>query len=365
MWSLVAASPCTLTLPDYVISAALARTRIPLSDYSVEYLTALLMNLSLRSAGKHRAAKADLGTLDVLSEYLETENEQVRAYINGTLYSLLSHVPIRAQARAIGLADILQALLRTVQEEQFARQLQFILQQLDSQEAEVLSDNEEGGAEDEDEDEEDEWEDERGLSPSINAKGGELAGEHLLCARYLATDIAAATKQLQEATAASHAYGPGASSSTAPPRDTDNGMLLRPTTPGAPRHTRKQSQSSRRLDAPLVEQPEGSPRPAVPQETTARGGGGTHKAPVSGIASRHKLARTPPPNNPVEPLAEPVVPAKEYPIDDVVAGKPPYDEVCDVVYLNHTIILHYRDLCSLILYRAFPPCHRCLPPGLG
>lgn len=75
---------------------------------AVEYATALLMNLSLRTQGKARLARPALATLDVLCDYLEAENSQVRTYINGTLYSVLSHRPLRERARAMGLADILQ-----------------------------------------------------------------------------------------------------------------------------------------------------------------------------------------------------------------------------------------------------------------
>ncbi len=61
-----------------------------LSDYSVEYATAMLMNLCLRRDGKLAAASPSLNLLEVLADYLENDNEQVRTYVNGSLYSVLS-----------------------------------------------------------------------------------------------------------------------------------------------------------------------------------------------------------------------------------------------------------------------------------
>jgi LisH domain-containing protein ARMC9 len=59
-----------------------------LSDYSLEYATALLMNLSLRVEGKNKCEDIpDL--LNVLNELIENENLQVRTHVNGTLYSIL------------------------------------------------------------------------------------------------------------------------------------------------------------------------------------------------------------------------------------------------------------------------------------
>lgn len=61
-----------------------------LSEYSYEYSTALLMNLSLRSAGKSYCEQSDQKVLNVLNDLLEHENMQVRTFVNGMLYSLLS-----------------------------------------------------------------------------------------------------------------------------------------------------------------------------------------------------------------------------------------------------------------------------------
>lgn len=45
-----------------------------LSDYSIEYATALLMNLSLRAAGKDKCEDPDIELLKVLNDLVEHEN---------------------------------------------------------------------------------------------------------------------------------------------------------------------------------------------------------------------------------------------------------------------------------------------------
>ena len=65
-----------------------------LSDYSMEYATALLMNLSLRNRGKDEceklATEQQINILKVLSDMMEHDNLQVRTHVNGTLYSILT-----------------------------------------------------------------------------------------------------------------------------------------------------------------------------------------------------------------------------------------------------------------------------------
>ena len=86
-----------------------------LSEYSLEYTTALLMNLSLRVAGKSKCEELSQGqpqsmVLQVLSELVEHENMVVRTHVNGTLYSILTRELLRAQAREMGMQEMLQYL---------------------------------------------------------------------------------------------------------------------------------------------------------------------------------------------------------------------------------------------------------------
>lgn len=60
-----------------------------LCDYTLEYATALLMNLSLRNEGKLKCEQIP-DILTVLNDLIENENLQVRTHVNGTLYSVLT-----------------------------------------------------------------------------------------------------------------------------------------------------------------------------------------------------------------------------------------------------------------------------------
>lgn len=68
-----------------------------LSDYSMEYATALLMNLSLRNRGKDECEKLapQINILKVLSDMMEHDNLQVRTHVNGTLYSILTRQSLK------------------------------------------------------------------------------------------------------------------------------------------------------------------------------------------------------------------------------------------------------------------------------
>jgi hypothetical protein len=68
---------------------------------------------------------------------------QVKTYINGSLYSLLSDPTIRDEARAMGLGDMLNCY-REVADETFLSQLDFIMKQLaaeDSPQSDTVSDD--------------------------------------------------------------------------------------------------------------------------------------------------------------------------------------------------------------------------------
>lgn len=68
-----------------------------LSDYSMEYATALLMNLSLRGKGKDECEQLapEISIIKVLNDMMEHENFQVRTHVNGTLYSILERQSLK------------------------------------------------------------------------------------------------------------------------------------------------------------------------------------------------------------------------------------------------------------------------------
>jgi LisH domain-containing protein ARMC9 len=224
--------------------AEVEAARFRLGAYSVEYATALLMNLSLSRSGKARVmtmpAPKEEGpfnmvlvllrdtlvgglmgrafpweTIRFLKEGvgetpapLEDEEDddddesgalhQVQTYVNGALYSLLTVPEFKKQALGIGLRDVVERL-QEVMSEPLRRHLGFILSQLDST-APPAEDDE--GKEDEDEEEEeepeeDDDEDDDDVGDTVleededaddtllpDSRNAELAGETLLIERY-------------------------------------------------------------------------------------------------------------------------------------------------------------------------------------
>lgn len=165
-----------------------------LSDYSIEYATALLMNLSLRAAGKDKCEDPSIELLKVLNDLVEHDNLQVRTYVNGTLYSIFTRKRLREEAKELGMPEVLQYLMQQ-SDEQFKRQIQYILDQLNNmqeqqqqqQPEEDFDDEEDDDDDDEEEDEEDIVEEEEGEFNDIIDEQGILVGEDLLVHDYIAT----------------------------------------------------------------------------------------------------------------------------------------------------------------------------------
>ena len=174
-----------------------------LSEYTIEYATALLMNLSLRTLGKIKAEEPEVKILEVLNDFVESDNTQVRTYVNGTLYSVLTRPILKEQAMAMGMDEMLRLLMEHSQE-QFRKQIEYILEQLSADVAatdgaapDAASDEEddedvEADDDDEEDAEEEEVDDESLPSPDGDGVGGgggggdAKCGEELLLSLYLA-----------------------------------------------------------------------------------------------------------------------------------------------------------------------------------
>ncbi|XP_067659253.1 lisH domain-containing protein ARMC9-like [Haliotis asinina] len=154
-----------------------------LSDYTLEYSVALLMNLCLRTSGKKRCAKNARQTLKVLSDLLGHDNTEILPYVNGALYSILAIPSIREAAKAMDMEEILRCFIKDGQQD-MNRQIEFIIKQLNSNEAgdEYESDDEE--EEDDDEEDQDALEADLDKDEMIRPQPGELAGESMLCRDY-------------------------------------------------------------------------------------------------------------------------------------------------------------------------------------
>ncbi|NXK79748.1 ARMC9 protein, partial [Amazona guildingii] len=156
-----------------------------LSDYTLAYSVALLMNLCLRSAGKNTCAGIANHVLRVLSDLLGHENHEIKPYVNGALYSILAIPSVREEARAMGMEEILLCFVKEGNEEMI-RQTEFIIKQLNSEEpfndGTVSDDEEEENDKEEDHDiMEADLDKDEVLQPQL----GELAGEKLLTTEYL------------------------------------------------------------------------------------------------------------------------------------------------------------------------------------
>lgn len=270
------ASASTATAADSKAASLTSSTPTPvLSEYSREYGTALLMNLCLRTAGKVRCQKVLQNLMTVVISMLESPSTQVRTYINGTLYSVLSRKAIREYCRSLKINERLSAI-QSKSEEHFQRQIDHILQQLNCDEVggassspppieKDVSDDEGGsassaassagstagdssgaeerneqadedGGRDESDDNEDEEEDEFNRAAFVLASiKGQARGEALLCSSYLA-EHTNAEAQIQKSTLAiSQRVGGSSVIPSAVPlaaSSPSNAPVLRPITPG-------------------------------------------------------------------------------------------------------------------------------------
>uniref|UniRef100_A0A8C8A1K5 LisH domain-containing protein ARMC9 n=1 Tax=Oryzias sinensis TaxID=183150 RepID=A0A8C8A1K5_9TELE len=187
-----------------------------LSDYTLVYYAALLMNLCLRTKGKKKCAENAKLVLKVLTDLLGHENHEIRPYVNGALYSILSIPSVRQEAKEMSVEEILHCYNKEKNQD-FNRQIEFIIKQLNSAEEE--------GPESDDEDEEDD-NDEDLLETDLyreellQPEHGELSGESLLTTEYLGimTNMAKAKRR-----------------STPLPQSNGDGPLQRPVTPSSHR----------------------------------------------------------------------------------------------------------------------------------
>ncbi|XP_065530420.1 lisH domain-containing protein ARMC9 isoform X1 [Lathamus discolor] len=156
-----------------------------LSDYTLAYSVALLMNLCLRSAGKNMCAGIANHVLRVLSDLLGHENHEIQPYVNGALYSILAIPSVREEARAMGMEEILRYFVKEGNAEMI-RQTEFIIKQLNSEEPlndGIVSDDEE--EENNKEEDHDIMEADLDKDEVLQPQLGELTGERLLTTEYL------------------------------------------------------------------------------------------------------------------------------------------------------------------------------------
>eukprot|EP00057_Strongylocentrotus_purpuratus_P021495 XP_011675969.1 PREDICTED: lisH domain-containing protein ARMC9 [Strongylocentrotus purpuratus] len=271
-----------------------------LSDYTLEYSIALLMNLCLRTSGKRKCIEDKTQILHVISDLLGHEDNEIRPYVNGTLYSILSVPDIREEAKSMGMEEILKCFIKEDTPE-MNRQIHFIIKQLNS---DVIGDEVDSDDED-DEDEEDQDQDamEADLDKAevITVQDGELVGEKLLMAYYMwdgRTASRSGSPQSTRPTSKQSVMEPSHPSGT-------NGQISRPQTSSGSRAGSAQAQRGASAHEPAAsgdpseenESEPAQPHPdklATPVKNKFTGRVGEYD---NAFGSKPKIPRTPEPGN--------------------------------------------------------------------
>eukprot|EP01028_Stygiella_incarcerata_P012156 TRINITY_DN731_c0_g1_i1.p1 TRINITY_DN731_c0_g1~~TRINITY_DN731_c0_g1_i1.p1 ORF type:complete len:985 (-),score=325.54 TRINITY_DN731_c0_g1_i1:253-3099(-) len=232
-----------------------------LSEDTLEYGAALLMNLCLTKEGKVKC-KEKIETVDVVStimDMMDIPEEHIQQYLNGALYSLLSIPLIRDHAKSIGLEDMIKMEMDK-RDESLQRQLQFVLDQLQSDAEEPPLDDdadeeEEDEEEDEDEDEDDEDEDEDEDDEDDDDDVEEILipndeikqGEELLCSMFLAREGDAREQAHQIRQSQTGSVGRKSESGSRKPPSESGDVIRRPSTPRGGDHGGSGSKDSQEM----------------------------------------------------------------------------------------------------------------------
>lgn len=141
------------------------------------------MNLSLRKDGKTACEEANIDIMKILNILLTHESLQVKTFVNGTLYSILTKKTIKQRAKQI---DLEQKLLeqKANLDERFQQQIDYIIEQLNKEYEEEENDNSF-----EEENDFDNFGDEEGFVEelSIDDDENDEIGEEFLKANFLAS----------------------------------------------------------------------------------------------------------------------------------------------------------------------------------
>ena len=100
-----------------------------LSDYSIEYGLALLMNLSLKKEGKEKFEVVGEKIINILIKFLKYENIQILTCINSMLYSLIKNKKIKNLVLKMNIISNLQSL-KKLKNEQINKQVNYIEEEL-------------------------------------------------------------------------------------------------------------------------------------------------------------------------------------------------------------------------------------------
>lgn len=107
--------------------------QISLSDYTLEYCLAMIMNLSLNVKGREKCVNHFSTFLKIINTYISTSNIHIRTCLNGTLYSLLKIKACKEEAKIKGLEKLLKDKLLDPNEN-FKKQIEYIVEELNKDE---------------------------------------------------------------------------------------------------------------------------------------------------------------------------------------------------------------------------------------
>ena len=104
-----------------------------LLPYSLDYITSLLMNLSLRSNGKRKFEEIEeFDILEILNDLLQLESDHVRTFVHGILFSILTSPKIKEKAVESNFLKRLEDLKQRVKP-RFQKQIECIIEQCEKE----------------------------------------------------------------------------------------------------------------------------------------------------------------------------------------------------------------------------------------
>ena len=153
-----------------------------LSDYTIEFGLALIMNLSLRKAGREKFEAIADKTIQILQKFMDKDNIQVLTCINGTLYSLLKKQKFKNEARNKGLDIKLKN--SKIDNPQLKKQITYILEELNKppEEEEEYDENfeEDINAKDEDENNYDDYSEGESIDGNLLEEHYKILGDFII-----------------------------------------------------------------------------------------------------------------------------------------------------------------------------------------
>ena len=110
-----------------------------LSDYSIEYGLALILNLALKKNGREKFEEESERTIQILINYINKDNIQIQTCVNGTLYSLIKRPLLREAAKKFGVENIIKNT--QIKDPQTQKQMTYILEELQSNNNNINNDD--------------------------------------------------------------------------------------------------------------------------------------------------------------------------------------------------------------------------------